>query len=181
MAAFCAGVLVFGSCSKDTKEAPREEPAASPEQSAPNAFIERATVVPDVVLKNVDGTTARLADYRGQIVIFIFWAPWNKDSVSQIPAMNATHNKFSGHNISLLGVAMGTKDIAELKNFIKESGIVFPVFSNGDEIMGRFGGTRRLPANYVVLRDGTVFDKSLGPRPARYFEDKIKAILRSRM
>lgn len=180
VAVLCAGVVAFCSCSKGKKEVP-EKAAAPRTESTSNAYIERAVVLPDVVLKNVDGTTGRTADYRGQLVILVFWAPWNKDCVSQIPAMNAVYEKFKNHRITLLGVVVGKENRAGLKAFIAEKKITFPVFYNGDDVAAAMGGVRKLPANYVILRDGTVFDKELGVRPYTYFEEVIRTILSKRM
>ena len=167
--------IALCSCSKK-KEEPKGE-----EQSTPNVTIDSYARVPDVLLKRLDGTADRLSSYQGKIVVLNVWTTWNNDCKRQIVELNALHATLQGTPVVVLGLAMDSDGEAALKKFIRTTPISYPVFCNGEEVIRNFGGVRKLPTTYVILRDGSVYEKVLGFQPERYFREMLDDMKRMRM
>ena len=136
----------------------------------------------DIILKRMDGTTVRLSEYEGKVVLLNFFATWNEDCKKQVAALNAIQYKYlRGHRLALLGVSMDRGSAAAVRNFVQQHSVTYPVFVNGEQIVNRFGGIRKLPTMYIILSNGSVFTRIEGARPRKFYEDKINVILGRRL
>jgi peroxiredoxin len=151
------------------KEEPKQK---APEQteSAANVTIKSYTTVPDVELKALDDSSMRLADYQGDIVILTFMATWNKESAAQIAELNKLQAKLQRYRFAILGVFTDKDGKAAVASFMQKNPAAFPVYYNGDEFIKAFGGMRRIPTTYVLLRDGSIYVKEAGFRTMRQLE-----------
>jgi len=172
-----AAALSIALCSCSRK---KEEPKGEAE-STPNVTIDSYARVPDVLLKRLDGTADRLSSYQGKIVVLNVWTTWNKDCKRQIVELNALHATLKGTPVVVLGVAMDSNGEAALRKFIATTPISYSVFYNGEEVIGKFGGVRKLPTTYVILRDGSVYEKVLGFHNERFFGNMLDEMKKMRM
>ena len=159
--------LGLAGCAKK-KEEPKQK---APERTEfdPNVTIKSYTSAPDVELKALDGSSMRLADYQGDIVILTFLATWSKESVAQIAELNLLQTKLQSYRFAVLGVFTDTNGRTEVQNFITKNPASFPVYYNGDEFVKAFGGVR-IPTTYILLRDGSIYVKEAGFRTMRQLE-----------
>ena len=135
----------------------------------------------DVPLVGLDGVEYRLSNYRGNIVVLNLFATWNKDCVEQLPALDALHRKIKVMRMTVLGVAVDEGGQRAVAAFLEKHPVSFPVFHNGAAIAKDLGGIRKLPTTYILLRDGHIYDKAIGVRPLRYFDERIKVIRAQRL
>ena len=166
--------IALCSCSKK-----KEEPKGEAE-STPNVTIDTYARVPDVLLKRLDGTADRLSSYQGKIVVLNVWTTWNKDCKRQIAELNALHATLKGTPVVVLGLAMDSNGEEALKRFIQTTPISYPVFYNGEEVAAKFG-VGKLPTTYVILRDGSIYEKVLGFHNERFFGNMLDEMKKMRM
>ena len=167
-------LAVFISCSKEQSE---KEPAKESSERKPVSEAQRTF---DVIFDKADGGHARLAEFRGKIVLLNFWAAWHNDSRELIPIMNALQKKFKRH-VTVVGVLLDKNGAAALKGFELKQPIGFRVFINGEKVARKFGGTSELPTTYIILRDGRIFECIAGLRRKKVYEEKIIDLLKRRM
>jgi len=179
LVAVAALALIVAGCVKKKEEAKQAPPQQS--ESPPNVTITSYTSAPDVELKALDGTAVQLSSLRGNIVIISFLATWNKECASQVSALNELQAKLQRYQFAVLGVFTDKDGKTALQGFVRKNSIRFPVYYNGDEIAARFGGFRRLPTTYILLRDGSIYDREVGLRSMRNIDDKIKEIMSQRL
>jgi peroxiredoxin len=163
-------VLAFAGaagCGKTKEESKRVAPART--ESAPNVTIKSYTSAPDVELKALDGTTSRLSDYRGDIVIMTFLATWNKESAQQIAELNKLQAKLQRYRFSVIAIFTDAGGKTPVSTFIDKNPAHFSVFYNGAEFVDEFGGVRP-PTTYILLRDGSIYAKEVGFRTMRALE-----------
>jgi len=163
-------VLAFGGatgCGKTKEKSKREAPART--ESVPNVTIKSYASAPDVELKALDGTTSRLSDYHGDIVILTFLATWNKESARQIAELNKLQAKLQRYRFSIIAVFTDAGGKTVVKNFVDKNPAHFAVFYNGAEFVDEFGGVRP-PTTYILLRDGSIYAKEAGFRTMRALE-----------
>ncbi len=169
IAAIAALALVLGSAGCANKEAQpkQEETRTEPEK---NVTIESYQRAPDAELKGLDGTVMRLSDYQGDIVILTFMATWNKESAQQVAELNKLQTKLQRYRFAVLGVFTDKEGRERIADFIEKNPATFSVIYNGDEVVAAFGGARRLPTTYVLLRDGSIYTKVVGFRSMQDLE-----------
>ena len=70
--------------------------------------VARADVkpAPDIQLRTARGTTARLSDFKGKVVLVDFWASWCRPCVRSFPAIDGLYRKFRGRGLEVLAVNM---------------------------------------------------------------------------
>ncbi len=169
--------LAAASCGK------KEEKAGSAQapRGTPNVTISSYTKAPDVELKALDGTSVRLSSFDGKIVILTFMATWNKDCERQFAALDELQAKLQRYQFAVLGVVTDADGQAALQRFLAGKKFAYPIYYNGAEIAPKFGGVRRLPTTYIMLRDGSIYHKMLGYQSMREIDSVIKAIMAQRL
>jgi len=161
-------LLAPAGCAKKREEPKQKAPERT--EFDPNVTIKSYTSAPDVELKALDGSSTRLADYQGDIVILTFLATWNKECPAQVAELNKLQAKLQRYRFAVLGVFTDANGEAAVGTFIEKNPASFHVYYNGDEVAEAFGGMRRIPTTYVLLRDGSIYVKEAGFRTMRQLE-----------
>ncbi|MBU8922822.1 MAG: TlpA family protein disulfide reductase [Bacteroidales bacterium] len=171
--------LSAGGCSGGSEE-------KSAGKQAPPAAANRTDVdnkKPDlsgVRLKKLDGTVTSVGDYSGKILFVTFWATWHEDSQKVIPIMHEIQRKF-GKNVQVLAVAMDKQGAPAVRAWVTGNKVNFDIFVDGEKTANAFGGARRLPATYILLRDGEFFHRIDGLSRKKEYEDIILAMYRQHL
>jgi thiol-disulfide isomerase/thioredoxin len=59
---------------------------------------------PPLTLKDLEGKTHRLADYKGKVVLINFWATWCAPCVQEMPSIQRLKDKLAGRPFVVLAV-----------------------------------------------------------------------------
>ena len=108
---------------------------------------------PDFALKDADGKTVHLTDYRGKVVLLDFWATWCPPCKLEIPWLIDIERKNKDRGFAVLGVSMDDEGWEVVKPFMKE---VRDELSRGDRqrCHGRDVRRRGIAAGNVPDRPG---------------------------
>jgi peroxiredoxin len=118
-------------------------------------------LAPDFTLRAIDGTSLRLSDYRGKVILLDFWATWCAPCKEEIPRFVEWQNEYRDRGLQVIGVSMD--DSPELaQRFSREFRINYPVAIGTQNITFQYGGILGLPVNFVIGRDGKIKAKHLG-------------------
>lgn len=134
-----------------------------------------AAQAPDFSAQTVDGRTAFLSDYRGQVVVLDFWAPWSPACRSTVPARAALA---AAYGATVLGVAVGQgADAARAFAASLPGGAAGEtVLTDPDQsVFSAFHG-QALPLAVVVDRQGAVVATVTGSGPDA--EARVEAAVR---
>ena len=92
----------------------------------PSKKRENGQEAPDFALKDVNGKTVKLSDYRGKVVLLDFWATWCGPCKMEIPWFMEFERKYKDRGFAVLGLSMDDDGWQSVKPFIQESGGELP-------------------------------------------------------
>lgn len=122
---------------------------------------------PDVEFATAEGSLARLADYRGQIVLLNFWGSWCPPCLVEIPHLIRVQESLRDLGGTIIGPAVDSGSGEDVLRFAREHGINYPVWlANYDISVGRFGAAG-YPFTLLIDRGGIIRKTYLGPQTER--------------
>jgi cytochrome c biogenesis protein CcmG/thiol:disulfide interchange protein DsbE len=116
----------------------------------------------DIVMKDLDGKTVKIADLGGKVVLLDFWATWCGPCKYETPMLIELQNKYASRGFIVLGVAMdeGGKGVVEpyvrTERFDvqgKQLAMNFPIILGTSSLEEKFGVTG-YPTTVLISRDG---------------------------
>lgn len=161
-----AVVLGWTACSTDFVAA-KSEPRINGDNKA----------APDFALKDVDGRTVHLSDYKGKVVVLDFWATWCGPCKVEVPWFSEFEKKNKDRGFAVLGVDMDEDGWAAVKPFLKELNVTYRVVMGDDKTADQYGGIEALPTTYLIDRDGRISSTHIGLTSKKEFENAIEQLL----
>ena len=136
---------------------------------------ENKIMAPDFSLKDLDGNTVKLSDYRGKIVFLNFWASWCGPCTSEMPEFEKVHRQFSKEGdavILAVNLTDGFRETEEkARKFIADNGYTMKVLLDTTGSAAKDYGIYSIPTTYVINRDGSIVTYMEGARPGKVLLD----------
>ena len=132
---------------------------------------------PDFALKDVNGQTVRLSDYRGKVVLLDFWATWCGPCQIEIPWFVDLERKNKDKGFAVLGVSMDDDGWEAVKPFLSQLGVNYRVVIGDSETAQLYGGVDALPTTFLIDRGGKIAAVHVGLADRRDFEDGVAQLL----
>lgn len=156
--------------------------SATPDKSADtsNSQEQKGEMAPDFTLKDLDGNTVKLSDYRGKVVFVNFWATWCPPCRGEMPDFDKVNRDLqkSGDAVILaVNITDGYRGENEekVRKFIADSGYSLHVLlDEGGNVSYKDYNVRAIPSTFVVDKDGSLYtyiDKE--GNKYKYFEGPI--------
>ena len=128
----------------------------------------------DFVLKDIQGKTHRLADYRGKWVLVNFWATWCSPCLSEIPELISLHDAHRDKDLLVIGIAMQSGSRKKVADFAKAHRISYPVVMGDFKISAQVGALDVLPTSYLYSPKGEQVSYQAGEVTRAGIETYIK-------
>jgi peroxiredoxin len=167
------GALAVGSFFLFHSSAPRTARAASVKP------IGDRKPAPDFALKDVDGRTVHLSDYKGKVVILDFWATWCGPCRMEIPWFIELQRQDKDRGLEVLGVSMDDNGWADVKPFLSEMKVNYRVVIGDDKTAETYGGVESLPTTFLVDREGNIAVVHVGLANRKDIEDGVEQLLQT--
>ncbi|HEV8132056.1 MAG TPA: cytochrome c biogenesis protein CcdA [Acidobacteriota bacterium] len=117
----------------------------------------------DFQAEYLDGSTRKLSDFRGKIVLVNFWATWCAPCRAEIPGLlNIYHQKKD--QFEIIGVAEES-EVNDIRAFVKDMKMDYPIAL---DTKGAVGGQYKIafyPTSYLFAPDGTLVREVPGYLP----------------
>ena len=142
------------------------------------ALLQKGEKAPPIKLVTTSGQPVTLANYQGYVLIMDFFATWCVPCKESIPHLNNLNRKYGKQGLQILGVSVDEGNDREVKDFIADRRISYPVAVSGEEMQTDYG-LRSIPTIYLINKKGIVAEKFQGysDQTARAMEESIKRLL----
>ncbi|MGQ7854115.1 redoxin domain-containing protein [Pedobacter sp. WC2501] len=134
---------------------------------------------PNFTVKDVNGKTVSLADFKGKTIVLDFWATWCGPCVASFPAMQMAVNRYvNDPNVKFLFIHTWENDpnpLADAKNFLSKHDYKFDLYIDPRDPVTKHSpaadafGIDGIPAKFIIDGQGRVRFKLSG------FEGKNEA------
>ncbi len=121
-----------------------------------------AKAAPEFSLKDANGQTVRLSDYRGKVVLLDFWATWCGPCKIEIPWFMEFENQFKNQGFAVVGVSMDEDGWTAIKPYVRNMKMNYRILLGNDDISAAYGGLDSLPTTLLIDREGGIASVHVG-------------------
>ncbi len=134
-----------------------------------DGLLNPGTEAPDFACKGVDGSTIKLSDYRGKIIIINFWRVGCPPCRKGIPYLEELYRKYKDKGLVVIGFNCDD-DLKITLCLLKEHSVTYPniVDASGEarDVCYRqyqtIRGKSAVPLHYLIDKEGRVIDAWYG-------------------
>lgn len=142
------------------------------------ALAQTSRLEPALKLKNLQGRTFRLADYKGKVVLINFWATWCPPCRTEIPELVEWQRDYRQQGLQIIGVTYPPQRRAEVRRFARKMKMNYELVLGTKATKLLFTESETLPLTIVIDRAGNVSHVIEGIIFPEEFDEKIKTLLK---
>jgi len=130
---------------------------------------------PDFSLKDLQGKTVRLQDFRGRLLLMEFWAPWCGHCRKNIEPLRQIKAAYGQMGLVILGPSLeqGRKTVSR---FAEQQQVPYRVVFADRDTLARYG-VSGIPVTVLVDAEGVVRYWHAGPVDYEVLANKIRECL----
>jgi thiol-disulfide isomerase/thioredoxin len=113
------------------------------------SFDANAEASKNFVMKDLGGKEHRLSDYQGKWVLVNYWATWCPSCLDEMPDFIDLYEKHKAKDLVVLGVAVDYKSEREVRHFVDDMLVSYPIILGTPKIFAQFGSPSVLPTTLV--------------------------------
>ena len=150
---------------------------ADPSQQSGNVirFVRNPDQAPDFKVEDLEGKPLTLSASQGKVILLNFWATWCGPCRAEIPDLIELQKKYADR-LQIIGLDVDDDDVAEVKKFVAENKINYPIAMATNEIRREYGGVAALPTSFVLNSEGQVVQKHEGLRDPLLYEFEVRSL-----
>ena len=135
---------------------------------------------PEFALKDSNGQTVTLADFKGKVVLLNFWATWCGPCKVEIPWFIDFETKYRDQGFAVLGVAMDDEGWEVVKPYIVSKKVNYRVVMGTDLMANLYGGVESLPTTFILDREGRIARTHIGLVSKSEYENDMQELLKQK-
>lgn len=125
------------------------------------AAARKGQPVPQFRVVSTSGQQITQRNYQGRLLIIDFFATWCTPCRDSVPHLVKLNQKYGARGVNILGLSIEDDDVQDVREFIADKRINYPVALAGEEMVSSFG-VRSLPTIFLVDKEGLVVEKFTG-------------------
>lgn len=138
---------------------------------------ESRVAAPDFTLTDLSGKTLSLSKFKGKVVLLDFWAVHCGGCKVEIPWYVAFDKVYRDKGLALIGIDMYGESPDEVKAFMEEAHMKYPV-AIGNDALGNQFHVEAMPLTLLIDRSGRIAVSHSGVVDKTQFEKDIQELLR---
>ena len=148
-----------------------------------STIIKVGDMAPDFVVEMLDGSSIKLSDMKGKVVLLNFWATWCSTCMAEFNEVpDKIIKRFEGNeDFVFLPVSRGEvrETVQKKMNQLRRVGIVFPVGLDPDKVIYESYAKIYVPRIFLIDKDGIVVYTSIGYEEKEFaaLVDKIVTLM----
>ena len=128
-----------------------------------------------LVMKDMAGKEHRLSDYRGKWVLVNYWATWCPACLDEMPDFASLYEQRKSKDLMVLGIAVDYKNEREVRHFVDDMLIPYPIILGTPKIFAQFGSPQVLPTSLIYNPQGELVKIKRGSLSKQALESLISS------
>ncbi len=117
----------------------------------------------EVTFTDIDGVHHSLAQYKGQPILFIFWATDCPDCIQEMPELIRLHHEFASRGLIIIGVAMSHDNLVHIRAMCEDKQLPYLItWDHTAKIAKFFDNVRVTPTHFLISPDGEIIMRNIG-------------------
>lgn len=117
--------------------------------------LEPALAAPEVAFVNAAGDYRGFVEFRGQVLVAVFWATWCPVCALEMPKLDRLQAKLGGQGLRVLALSQDVGGAEVVERYYAERGIDhLEIYLDQEAILGSVLGIRGVPTIFVIDRAG---------------------------
>ena len=146
----------------------------------PTAASAQSKQTPALSLRDINGRSFRLAEYKGNVVLVNFWATWCAPCRTEIPDLIKLQRQYRNQGLRIIGITYPPERRSEVQRFVRDLKVNYQIAIGSKATKALFTVSETLPLTVVIDRDGVVRDVIEGIMYSDEFDEKVKPLLDSK-
>lgn len=140
--------------------------------------IREAQPAPSFVMKEANGKTIKLTDFRSKALIICFAATWDEPSRKQMGMLNDMVGHYGETNLAVLALALDQTGPDSLKTYADQQHLRYPLHVADYDVIQTFGGLTSIPMTIVIDKNQNIIDRFAGVTATNVLDADVRAILK---
>ena len=132
---------------------------------------------PKLSLKDIQGRSLKLSDYKGKVVLVNFWATWCVPCRTEIPDLIKLQRSYRARGLRILGITYPPEKTSGVRRFARKLKVNYRVAMGTKATKAVFTSSETLPMTIVIDRKGVVRAVIEGIMYPDEFDEKVKPLL----
>jgi len=125
---------------------------------------------------DINGTTHRLSDHQGKVVLINIWATWCPPCRKEMPDLDKLYQ--ARRDQGFIAFGLSTEDVATQQDFAENTlSVSYPLLTVDGDVPEIYRTTARYPANFLIDREGRLTPAPSTDQPFENLVAKIDALL----
>lgn len=166
-------VAVFASCNSNdvtpTSNTPAQPGVAeSRNGTTPPPLTPVPPTVMEAQLHAVDGSSIKLANYSGKVLLVNLWATWCGPCRMETPELVRLHKEFQPRGVEMIGLStedpVGSE--ASVRDFVRAFNVDYRIgWATPEVALALMQGRSSIPQSFVITREGRILKRFIGFSP----------------
>jgi peroxiredoxin len=136
----------------------------------------RGVPAPHFETADIGGTTHRLSEHDGKVVLINIWATWCPPCRKEMPELDELYQTRRDRGFIVFGLS--TEDLATQQNFAENTlSVSYPLLTLEGEVPEIYRTTARYPANFLIDRKGLLMPAPSTEQPFENLAAKVDELL----
>src|SRR5580698_659509 len=128
---------------------------------------------PNFAATDSKGTTFKLSEYAGKVVLLNFWATWCKPCEQETPWLVEFQRTYGAQGLAVVAISMDEDGWKSVRPFMESHQINYRVALGDDALAKLYGGVESLPETLLIGPDGRVMARHVGSVTRKQYEKDL--------
>jgi cytochrome c-type biogenesis protein len=124
-------------------------------------------IAPEIALKDLNGQTVKLSDYKGKVVFLNFWATWCPSCREEMPELNKASQDLAKRKDAVLlevNLTDGVRETTDkVKEYLNKNKFSMHVLLDTEGKAANDYAITSIPTTFIINRQGQIYDYIVGP------------------